>query len=212
MAEPSTEKVVRHILNIDSFSPVFVAGSTREGEEEMVLDAYEKILTDFPDIILIIVPRHVERTGAVASLVAKRGIGYQLWSDLVSDKAVRTERVIIVNAFGELFKIYSVGTIVFCGASFVPLGGQNPLEPAAWGKAVFYGPSMEDFLDAKTILEKAGSGIPVSGPDMLAEKACYFLRNPHALKDLGNRAKQAVLANRNAAHKHALVVSRLFSG
>ena len=212
MTEPSTEKVVRRILKLDKLSPVFVAGSTREGEEELVLDAYEKILTDFPDTVLIIVPRHVERTSAVASLIVKRGIGYQLWSDLTADGAVRTERVIIVNAFGELFKIYSVGTIVFCGASFVPLGGQNPLEPAAWGKAVFYGPSMEDFLDAKTILEEAGSGIVVSGPDMLAEKACYFLRNPHVLEDLGKRAKQAILANRSAAHRHAQVVSRLFAG
>jgi 3-deoxy-D-manno-octulosonic-acid transferase len=209
VADPSTEKDVRRVLNLDDFSPVFVAGSTREGEEEMVLDAYEKILKTFQDMVLIIAPRHVERTGIVASLIAKRGLGYQRWSDLVADEARRKERVIIINAFGELFKIYSVGTIVFCGASLVPLGGQNPLEPAAWGKAVFYGPSMEDFLDAKAILEKAGSGIPVSGPDMLAEKACWFLSHPHLLTSLGKRAKQAVMANRDAAHKHARVVRKL---
>jgi 3-deoxy-D-manno-octulosonic-acid transferase len=209
MAEPSTERDLRQILDISSASPVFVAGSTREGEEGMVLDAYERILKAFPETILIIAPRHVERTGAVGSLIARRGLGYQLWSDLGADGARRTERVIIINAFGALFRIYSVGTIVFCGASLVPLGGQNPLEAAVWEKAVFYGPSMEDFQDAKAILEKVGAGIPVSNPNVLAEKACWFLNHPESLRSLGKRAREAVMQNQNAAQKHARVVGQL---
>ena len=209
MTDPELEKKMRRVLNLDDISPVFIAGSTREGEEELVLDAYEKILKTFKNMVLIIAPRHVERAGIVASLVTRRGLTLRLWSDLLAHKAKRTEQVIIIDAFGELFKLYSVGTIVFCGASLVPLGGQNPLEPAAWGKTVFYGPSMEDFLDAKAILEKVGAGIPVSGPAMLAEKACWFLNHPQELTSLGKRAKQAVLANRNAAQKHAQIVRGL---
>jgi len=196
-------------LHLEASHPLYVAGSTRGGEESMVLDAYEKIVREFPDTILIIAPRHIERTGEIGSLLERRGFRYQLRSELDSDEAKRTEPVVIINTFGELFRLYSVGTVVFCGASLVPLGGQNPLEPAVWGKAVFYGPSMEDFLDAKGLLEEVGAGIPVLSPEMLAEKAIWFLRHPDALKTCGTRAREVVIRNQNAAEKHARVIAGL---
>jgi 3-deoxy-D-manno-octulosonic-acid transferase len=209
LPDRSIQKRMRQLLALNNTLPVLVAGSTREGEESLILDAYEAIVKTFPDTTLIIAPRHVERSQAVSALIAKRGLGYQFWSDVANGVAKRTERVIIINAFGQLRHIYSVGTIVFCGASLVPLGGQNPLEAAAWGKAVFYGPSMEDFLDAKDILEKVGAGIQVSNPASLADKACWFLRHPDKLASLGEKAKAAVMQNRDAAEKHAMVISRL---
>jgi 3-deoxy-D-manno-octulosonic-acid transferase len=160
-------------------------------------------------VVLIIAPRHIERTPEIGSLLERRGFRYQVRSELDSSKIRRTEPVVIMNTFGELFKLYSVATIVFCGASFVPLGGQNPLEAAVWGKAIFYGPSMEDFLDAKALLEDVGAGIPVSSPEMLAEKAIWFLRHPDALKICGARAREAVIRNQNAAEKHAEVIAGL---
>jgi 3-deoxy-D-manno-octulosonic-acid transferase len=188
-AEPSMEAEMRRVLNLEPSVPVFVAGSTREGEEEMVLDVYEKMLREFPETILIIVPRHIERTRVIAAMIERRGLKCQLRTELGEAKARRTEKVIIINTFGELFKIYSVGTLVFCGASLVPLGGQNPLEPAIWGKVVFYGPSMEDFLDAKALLEGARAAVPVSGPQMLAEKAIWFLGHPEEVREYGKRAR-----------------------
>jgi len=208
--DPGIESEMREILNLEASDKVFVAGSTRNGEEAMLLDAYEKILKEFPETILIIAPRHIERIHAIGALVEKRGLGYQLWTDLDKDKAKRTEQVVIINAFGELFKIYSVGTIVFCGGSLVPLGGQNPLEPAAWGKAVFYGPSMENFMDAKSLLEANKAGLPISSPEMLAEKAVWFLGHPEELKAYGERGRAAVLKNKGAGEKHARVIMRLW--
>jgi 3-deoxy-D-manno-octulosonic-acid transferase len=114
-----------------------------------------------------------------------------------------------MNSFGELFKLYSVGTINFCGASLVPLGGQNPLEAAAWGKPVFYGPSMDDFMDAKVLLEGLNAGIQISDSESFAEKAIWFLRHPEDLKDFGKRAREAAMKNRGAAEKHARVIARL---
>ncbi len=207
--DPVMETEMRQTLNLDPSNPVFVAGSTREGEERMVLDVYEKILKQFPNMILVIAPRHIERTSEIESLLERRGFEYQLRSNLDGHGTQRTKPVVIMNTFGELFKLYSVGTIVFCGASLVPLGGQNPFEAAVWGKVVFYGPSMEDFLDAKALLEEVGAGIPVSSPEMLAEKALWFLNHPDALKTSGERAREAVLRNRNAAEKHARVVANL---
>ncbi len=209
LADPAMEREMRQILNLEASHPVFVAGSTRGGEEAMVLDAYEKILREFPDTVLIIAPRHIERTPEIGSLLEKRGFRYQLRSELDIDGAKRTEPVVIINTFGELFRLYSVGTVVFCGASLVPLGGQNPLEAAVWGKVVFYGPSMEDFLDAKSLLEEVGAGIPVSNPEMLAEKAIWFIRHPDALKTYGARAREAVIRNQDAAEKHARVIAGL---
>ncbi|MBW1702448.1 MAG: 3-deoxy-D-manno-octulosonic acid transferase [Deltaproteobacteria bacterium] len=208
-AEPVMEAEMRQVLNLDPSQRVFVAGSTREGEEEMILDVYEKILERFPETILIIVPRHIERTQVIAFMIERRGLNCQHRTDLGEDKARRTEKVVIINTFGELFRVYSIGTLVFCGASLVPLGGQNPLEPAIWGKVVFYGPSMEDFLDAKALLEEARAAVPISGPEMLAEKAIWFLEHPEALNEYGERAKEAALKNQGAAEKHARVIKRL---
>ena len=207
--DPNVGAEMRKNLNLKTSHRVLVAGSTRNGEEAIVLDAYDKILNEFPETILIIAPRHIERTPAIGALVEERGLGYQLWTDLDKDKAIRTEQVVIVNTFGELFKIYSVGTIVFCGASLVPLGGQNPLEPAVWGKPVFYGPSMENFLDAKTMLETVKAGVLVTGSKELAEKAVWFLGHPEELKKYCKRARMAVLENKGAGKKHAQVIMRL---
>ncbi len=209
IADPAMETDVRRIFNLNTNQRVFVAGSTREGEETMVLDAYERILREFPDTILIIAPRHIERTPVIGSLVERHGFRYQLQTDLDKGKAKRTEQVVIINTFGELSRVYSVGTIVFCGASLVPLGGQNPLEPAVWGKVVFYGPFMDDFLDARALLEEVGAGVPVSGPEVLAEKAIWFLGHPEALERCGDRAREAALRNQGAAGKHAQVIKSL---
>jgi len=210
-ADPAIETETRQVLNLTAKQRVFIAGSTREGEEEMVLNAYEKILEYFPGTILIIAPRHIERTPLIGSIIERHGFRYQLRTDLDKYNEKRTEQVVIINTFGELFKVYSIGTIVFCGASLVPLGGQNPLEPAIWGKVVLYGPSMEDFLDARALLEAAEAGMTVSDPGMLADKAIWFLRNPQELRKYGDRARQAVLKNQGAAQKHARVIARLLN-
>ncbi|MDY6988532.1 MAG: 3-deoxy-D-manno-octulosonic acid transferase [Thermodesulfobacteriota bacterium] len=209
LADPAMEREMEGELNLQASSRVFVAGSTRQGEEALVLKAYEDILRAFPDTILIIAPRHIVRTGDIAGLLEGRGFKYQLRSEIGREGAGRTAQVVIMDTFGELFKCYSVGTIVFCGASLVPLGGQNPLEAAVWGKPVFFGPSMENFLDAKALLEAAGAGITVKDPEELAEKAIWFLVHPDALEQSGARGREAVLNSPNAAEKHAEVIRRL---
>ena len=207
--DPAMETEMRELLNLDASHTVFVAGSTRPGEETMVLDAYRQILAKFPNTILIIAPRHIERTPQIETMIEGQGFTYQLRNELGIAGRRRTEPVVIMNTFGELFKLYSVGTIVFCGGSLVPLGGQNLLEAAAWGKVVFYGPSMEDFLDARALLEEVGAGVLVSSPEMLAEKAIWFLSHPDALKTNGARAREVVIRNQKAAERHAKVIASL---
>jgi 3-deoxy-D-manno-octulosonic-acid transferase len=209
LVDPSMETEMRKTLNLHPAQPVFVAGSTRTGEEPIVLDVYERISEVFPDTVLVIAPRHIVRTPAIESLLRRRGFPYQLRTALDEDGVTRTAPVVVMNTFGELFRLYSVGTVIFCGASLVPRGGQNPLEPAAWGKVVLYGPSMDDFLDAKALLEKHGAGIEVSGTDAFTEKAMWVLKHPDLARSFGDRGRAEVLKNQGAGRSHAEVIARL---
>jgi len=87
----------------------------------------------------------------------------------------QNEKVIVVDVIGELFKIYSLATIVYCGGSLVPKGGQNILEAAAWGKVIFYGPFMDDFSTEAALLEDAGAGIRIRNPIELLENIAESL-------------------------------------
>lgn len=207
--DPDAAEEMQRSLNLEVSQKIFVAGSTRGGEEELILEVYEKILKTFPDLLLFIAPRHIDRTPVIESLLRTRGHAYQLRSVIKERGDKRTASVVIMNTFGELFKLYGIGTINFCGASLVSLGGQNPLEPAAWGKAAFYGPSMEDFLDATDLLESVGGGIQVSSPADFAEKALWFLTHPEELEDRGANAGEALMQNRQSAEKHARVIVKL---
>jgi 3-deoxy-D-manno-octulosonic-acid transferase len=203
LAEPHIVEEIRNIFNIDSSSTIFIAGSTRTGEETIIIDAYKKINKEFPEIILFLAPRHIKRAKEIASLLDNSELKFQYRSEIDGETVKRTEKVVIINSFGELFRLYSIGTIAFCGASLVPLGGQNPLEPAVWGNAVLYGPYMDNFLDAKGLLDEKKAGIQVSDSETLAEKVISLLRDPESLNRQGLRAREAVMSNKNAGERHA---------
>lgn len=200
------QKIARQ-LSIPPSARVFVAGSTHEGEEKTVLDVYARLLKLYPDFLLIIIPRHIERGKTVLDLV--RGAGFTdciSMSEILAGRIRRDERVVVVDVIGELFKIYSLATFVFCGGSLVPRGGQNILEPAAWGKVVFYGPSMDDFLEEKALLERTGSGVVVRDGDELFAKALELIQNPDVLTERGTAGGKAIASNRGAAERYAKLI------
>ncbi len=211
-ADPKAEEEMRAALNLGPDAPVLVAGSTRGGEETLLLDAYARIRRACPETVLVIAPRHVERAREIAGLVRGRGLSCRLRSRLRPGVEPRTEPVVILDTFGELFRLYSVATLVFCGASLVPLGGQNPLEPAVWGKPVLYGPHMEDFQEAGDLLESQGAGGTVGDATVLAEEAIRLFRDPRERRERGQRARLAVTRSRGAAERHAAVVGELLAG
>ena len=200
------KEVVREKLQADPDAPVIVAGSTRSGEEALLLDSYEKITERFKDTLLVIAPRHLERVKDIEQLLKKRTFEYHLWNEVVSDDFKRTKNIIIINCYGELFNVYSAADIAFCGASLVPLGGQNPLEPAAWGTPVFHGPHMDDFLDAENLLKKYGANIAIVDSGDFAEKVIYYLNNPDLLKEKGVAGKNALMESHDASEKHAAAI------
>ena len=191
-------------LNIPENARAFVAGSTHEGEEEAVLRAYAELLKSDPDFLLILIPRHIERGETISRMVVEAGFPDHIrMSEILDGKSRTAERVIIVDTIGELFKVYSLATFVFCGGSLVPRGGQNILEPAAWGKLVFSGPFMDDFQEEKALLEEAGSIDLVCDSEDLLGRMRYYLEHPEELAAKGEAGRRAIAAHQGASERYA---------
>jgi 3-deoxy-D-manno-octulosonic-acid transferase len=125
---------------------------------------------------------------------------------MLGGQARRGERVIVVDVIGELFKVYSLATVVYCGGSLVPRGGQNILEAAAWGKVIFYGPSMEDFSQEAALLEDAGAGRRIADEQALLEGIRKVIADPQDLQARGQRGQAVVRANMGAAARYAEMI------
>jgi len=209
MAAPALQEEIARRVNQRAGERFFVAGSTHPGEEEIVIRVYQRLLKHYPDFKLIIVPRHVERTAAIRELLQLAGLPDVItMADMNNGKIREKERIIIVNVIGELFKIYSLATIVYCGGSLVPKGGQNILEAAAWGKVIFYGPSMEDFSEEKVLLEDVSCGVTISNEEELLQEILQALEHPEELEMRGARGKAVVAANMGAAVRYAEMINR----
>jgi len=208
-AEPAFREEMKKILEVDEQDLLLIAGSTHEGEEEAVLQAFLEIRRRHPGMILVLVPRHVERAPRVERLLSKYGIHDFVRRSQIEAGGRKGKSVVLWDTFGELFKVYSAGTVVFCGASLVPKRGQNILEAAAWGKVVLYGPSMEDFLDAHQLLQSVGAGIMVRNAAELAERCLDLLDHPQELTARGAAGREALLAERGASRKNLDLARRL---
>ncbi|HOW56380.1 MAG TPA: glycosyltransferase N-terminal domain-containing protein [Smithellaceae bacterium] len=211
MASPELHEEMRQRLNIRAGENFLVAGSTHEGEETVIVAVYLEILKRHPDFKLIMVPRHIERAPAVLSLLQQAGLpDIVCMSEINKGRKREKERVILTDVIGDLFKIYSLATIVYCGGSLVPRGGQNILEAAAWGKVIFYGPSMEDFSEEKELLEQAGAGITIRNAAELQAGIFKLLESPQDLAARGARGQAVVEANKGAAARYAdFIIGRL---
>ncbi|MBP7340860.1 MAG: hypothetical protein KA957_00915 [Syntrophaceae bacterium] len=186
----------------------FVAGSTHPGEEEIVIRVYRELADADPALKLILVPRHVERAGDVAAVLSQAGFADLIRvSEMRAGRRRAAERVILVDVIGELFKVYALAEIVYCGGSLVPKGGQNILEAAAWGKVIFYGPSMEDFSQEAALLEAAGAGVRITCEKELLAGMQKLLAAPDELCVRGERGRAVVQANRGAARRYAEMIT-----
>jgi 3-deoxy-D-manno-octulosonic-acid transferase len=209
MISPALQEEITRRFNARENERFFVAGSTHEGEEKIIIHVYHELLKRYPDFKLIIVPRHIERTGDIFRLLKQENFNdVMTLTDINNGRQRKDERIIVVDIIGELFKVYSLATIVYCGGSLVPKGGQNILEAAAWGKVIFYGPSMEDFSKERALLEDAGCGVTVRSAEELLREIIHMLENPEELKSRGERGKAVVLANIGAAARYADLVSK----
>ena len=175
---------------------VLVAGSTREGEELLLLAAFRKILEKHPDSVLVLAPRHPERANAVAAAISAAGFGFRRRS--AGDMPLKAGEVLLVDVLGQLMKFFAAGDVAFVGGTLVPVGGHNLLEPAAVGLPVLAGPYLDNVLDVAEMMKDAGVLTPVEGPDQLAAAAAWLLGNPATRRSVGEMARDKVAQNRGA--------------
>jgi 3-deoxy-D-manno-octulosonic-acid transferase len=182
----------------EPIAPVIVAGSTVEGEEPIVLNAFRALLQVFPTSRLILAPRHRERFEAIASLLETSGVSFARRSKLSDDLLeLKTGSVLLLDSIGELSAIYSLADIAFVGGSLVPRGGHNILEPAYFGKAIAVGPHTENFRDIVSYFT-AEDAVLICEPEELADRWLALLREPGVRKQFGERAR-AVFLQRSGA-------------
>ena len=186
--------------------PVVIAGSVAANEETLVLQAFADVEREFPNAQLILAPRKPEQFDNAAEIVARSG--HKLvrrremtlngaWNSALGD--LRT--VILLDSLGELAGLYRLADAVFVGGSLVPVGGHNILEPAAFGKAPVYGPSMENFREMAANFAAAGAGIQVGSAEDLGATWCGLLREPQRAARMGAVARKLVDQNRGATRR-----------
>ena len=183
-------------LHLEPENIIWVAGSTHEGEEKIILEVYERLRLISPSLLLIMAPRNIERADSIMVLCSGMGFKSLLKTDLTKDGA--SYDVLILNTIGELGRIYGIGKVSFVGGSLVAQGGHNPLEPASFGHPVLFGPHMEDFVLMSQLLVESGGGQQVSDSDDLFEAAKKILMDPALCDDMGRKAAAYVETNKGA--------------
>jgi 3-deoxy-D-manno-octulosonic-acid transferase len=198
---------IRGLLALGQSDELLVAGSTHAGEEEAIVEAYKELAKKNPNLKLLIAPRHIERTCEVEVVVKKNGFMPVRLSSLPIVASCQS-LVYILDTIGRLNDFYSIAAIVFVGGSLIKHGGQNPIEPAIYGKPVLFGPYMYNFKNvAESFLEKGGA-IRVGHKDELVPVLYNLLADKKRQLEIGAIARQVVLENRGATEKNMEAIKR----
>lgn len=190
-------------------APVWAAVSTHEGEEAIALEVHRRVLREFPQARVLLVPRHPQRFDAVERLIRQQGWPHLRRSQLPADADFR---VLLGDSMGEMFAYLAAADVAFVGGSLVPVGGHNLLEPAAIAKPVLHGPHMHNFLQARALLNECGAAREVAQPEQLAASLLKLLRDDEARAAMGRAGEAAVSANRGAVQKLLALMQTLESG
>ena len=153
---------------------ILLCASTREGEEALLLDAFQQL--QWPDkVLLLIVPRHPQRFDEVANQISQRGLNLQKRSAGLPIAA--TTRAVLGDSMGEMFAYFSVADVAIIGGSIQPLGGQNLIEACAVGTPVLFGPHMFNFAEASRLALEAGAAQQANSADELMAQAHTLLQD-----------------------------------
>ncbi|MCL1142754.1 lipid IV(A) 3-deoxy-D-manno-octulosonic acid transferase [Shewanella gaetbuli] len=187
-------------------SPIWVAGSVHPGEFDAVLAVHKKILADYPNALLIMVPRHPEQFNSAAIAVTQNGL--QLARRSMNDDVTADTQVLLGDTMGELVLLYATADQAFVGGTLIVHGGHNPLEPAAVGLPVFVGPNYRDFIEITQLLSQSGGLKVVNNGDELAQSLLHYFDNQTDYKLAAEAAKSVVEQNRGALQKHTELISQ----
>lgn len=179
--------------------PTWIAASTHEGEEKIILDAHKKILTQFKNALLILVPRHPERFNKIAHLCEEEKFTPVRRSE---NKLPNEEtQIYLGDTMGELRLLYAASDIAFVGGSLAPIGGHNPIEPALLRLPVITGPHTQNFTYVNQLLESCGALKQIDNADDLAEWVIQLMNSPSLRQQYGEEAYRACITEAGALNK-----------
>lgn len=184
--------------------PVWCAGSTHQGEEEILLAVQSRLLVQFPDLLLILVPRHPERFAAVAGLCAASGLPWVRRSEQAlvdSEHTIHQCNVLLGDSMGELLLWYAASDLAFVGGSLVAVGGHNPLEALTFGVPVLSGQHVNNFPDLYPLLQVIQSAKLVASADELYAAVQYWLQCSDERRDCGQAGQRFLRENRGVVER-----------
>lgn len=191
---------IRNALNLRPDSHVVVAGSTMKGEEPHLLNAFRGLRAEFPAARLILAPRHPERFAETAGLLAASGLPF-IRRTLLASAPTGGAEILLLDTIGELRTAYLLASVAVIGGSFLAChGGHNPLEPAALGKPVVFGPYMSNFKEIARLFVREQAARQCSTEE-LPEVLLELARNPGVCQLLGQRAADVLRFNRGATER-----------
>lgn len=202
-------------IGVGPEQPIVVAGSTHPGEEEILLDVFCELRRKFPNLFLVLVPRHVERTREVVELANRKQIKFVLRSEINSQllPTARPYDCMLVNTTGELKWFYKIATVIFVGKSLAGHGGQNIVEAAVSGHPVVFGPHMQNFLAIAREFVAAGACVQVADADGLRRALEELLQNPQRRKQIAAAARRVIETNVGATERNVeAIAQRLAAG
>jgi 3-deoxy-D-manno-octulosonic-acid transferase len=185
--------------NLFGNRPVWIAASTHAGEEKIILSAFGNILQQHPDCILILAPRHPERSNIIAELSDKSGFVTVRKSQ--GQKVDDQVKVYVLDTLGELPEYYAAADLAFVGGSLIPHGGHNMLEPAYLGIPVITGPNNHNFSEISTMLQRSGAAWIVMNAEELAHQVNLLLTDKNLRHDSGEKGRKLVEINRGSIHR-----------
>jgi 3-deoxy-D-manno-octulosonic-acid transferase len=196
----------RQQFGISPEKVVWIAGSTHAGEEVAILSAYKRLSLLFPDLFLVVAPRDVERGREIKDIADKLGLTVRRRTAPFQDEEFPGAPLLILDTMGELSRMYSFCNIAFIGGSLVPDGGHNPLEPAAFGKPILFGPYMDDFTEISADLLDKDAAIVCHDEDDIFEILKKLLVNVSIQKKMGEDAQALVLQHRGVTQRHIEII------
>jgi 3-deoxy-D-manno-octulosonic-acid transferase len=198
---PERLSMLRGKLAIYPNQPVIVAGSTHEGEEKILLKGVCRLKKQWPSLLIILAPRDPKRAMPVSRLAKSLGLENVTLSSIKKSQPPPPMDVIVVDEMGMLRDLYAIADIAFVGGSLVPCSGHNPLEPAAYGKPILFGPDMRDFSSISRSLEMAGGAIRIQNAGSFCQTTNQLLSSAQELKTMGENALNLFQANGGAVEK-----------
>lgn len=187
---------------------IWVAASTHPGEDEVVLKVHKQLLKQYPNLLLVLVPRHPERFDSVAELIGQNKLSFVRHSD--NQYPTDQQQVWLGDTLGQMFLYYALSDIALVAGSLKPIGGHNPIEPAALGKPVLMGPEVFKCRDLHDQLVDAGALLPVT-VESLYQQLQMLLDDPKKKSEMGQRALSWVEANRGAVDRQFSVLCSLLA-